>query len=207
MATIDNVRLPVDIEAGAEIGPSFQTSIIELTSGNEQRNIDWSGERIKANIAYGMMRRYNNDGNYSDGEVSRTFDQIVNFYRARYGRARGFLFRDWSDYQARRVIIGTGDAVTKVFQLNLMYETYQRKITRPVADTVVIYVNDVVAPHTLGALGRVTLTDAPPRAAIVTASFDWDNAVRFDSDVMQVAMRWAQAGEIRDIELIGLRDE
>lgn len=206
MATVDNVRLPDDIESGAEIGPAFQTSIIELTSGVEQRNEDWSQERLKANISYGMMRRYNNDGNYSDGEVSRTFDQIIDFYRARRGRGRGFLFRDWSDYQANKVNIGTGDGVRKVFQLKLTYGSYERRITRPDPPTVKIYANDVAAAFTLGSLGKVTMTTPPAIGEIITATFDWDIPVRFDTDVMQVAMRWVQAGEINNIELIGLRE-
>ncbi len=207
MADIDNVRLPSDIESGAEIGPSFQTSVIELTSGHEQRNIDWSTERLRANISYGMMKDRNANPN-NDGEIDRTFREILDFYRARFGMARGFLFKDWSDYSAENVVIGEGDGINKVFQLKLIYEQYQRRITRPVPATVKCYIDGVERSHTLTDGGTVTLSGAAPDdGAEITADFEFDIPVRFNSDVMQATMAWARAGEILDIELIGLRDE
>ena len=211
MATIDLVRLPDDIEAGAEIGPSFRTSIIELTSGHEQRNQDWSGERLRANISYGMMRD-RNDNPRPGGEIDRTFMELLAFYRARRGRARGFLFKDYTDYSSEGpVLIGTGNGVNKAFLLKIVYAdaggNYTRLITRPVANTVKCYVNGDLRAHTLGDLGLVTLSgEAPEADDEVTAEFEFDIPVRFDTDVMQVQMAWARAGEIRDIEIVGLRE-
>lgn len=210
MATIDNIRLPPDIEAGAEIGPSFQTSVIELTSGHEQRNQDWSGERLRANISYGMMRD-RNDAPRPDGEIDRTFMEVLEFFRARRGMARGFLFRDWSDYKATRAVIGTGNGVNKAFQLAMIYDdaggSYVRKISRPVVGTIKLYVDGVETAFTLGSLGMVTLSgDAPAMGTEITADFEFDIPVRFNTDVMQVAMRWSRAGEISDIDIIGLRE-
>ena len=212
MAQIDNVRLPPDIEAGAEIGPSFQTSIIELTSGREQRNQDWSSERLRANISYGVMHDRNRNPHPS-GEIDRTFMELLSFYRARRGMLRGFLFRNWSDCQADDVLIGTGDGVNRVFPLKIIYDddggSYERRITRPVASTIVVRVNDTVVTHTLADGGIITVTSTEPPAGgdEISATFEFDVPVRFNTDLMQVTMYWQQAGEINDIELIGIRDE
>ncbi len=212
MAQIDNIRLPPDIEAGAEIGPSFQTSIIELTSGREQRNQDWSRERLKATISYGMMRDRNDQDN-PGGDPDRTFMELLSFYRARRGMLRGFLFKNWSDYQADNVVIGEGDGTNRVFPLKMIYDdsggSYERRITRPIASTVEVRVEGVVVTHTLADGGIVTITavDPPGIGDEVTASFEFDIPVRFNTDVMQVDMAWAKAGQITDIELIEIRDE
>lgn len=212
MAQIDNVRLPSDIEAGAEIGPSFQTSIIELTSGREQRNQDWSRERLKATISYGMMKDRNDQDN-PDGEPDRTFMDLLSFYRARRGMLRGFLFRNWSDYRAEDVVIGTGDGTNRVFPLKMIYDdaggSYERRITRPVAETIQVYVEGALVTHTLATGGVITITsvDPPEINDEITATFEFDIPVRFNTDVMQVDMAWAKAGQINDIELIEIRDE
>ena len=79
----DNIRLPVDIEQGAQFGPTFSTTVLQLSSGKEQRNQNRGRQLCAGDIAYGIQSK-------TDYMAVRTF-----FY-ARRGRARGFLFKDWS---------------------------------------------------------------------------------------------------------------
>src|SRR5512132_3027493 len=44
-------------------------------------------------------------------------DELIAFFRARWGKAYGFRFKDWTDYKATGQFHGTGDGAIKTFQL------------------------------------------------------------------------------------------
>lgn len=92
------IRLPEWIEAGSKGGPEFNTTVIEMTSGREQRNKRWALPRASYDISYGI----------SDQDDYLT---VLRFFYGRRGRAFGFRFKDWSDYSATGESIGTGTAV------------------------------------------------------------------------------------------------
>ncbi len=191
----DNVRLPEDIERGAQGGPAFQTTIVALGTGREQRNVDWFAQRCSYDVSYGVQKK-------SD------FIAVVKFFYARLGRARGFRFKDWTDYEAVNEQIGIGDGSTILFQLVKNYNslvTYQRKITRPVAGTTSIRVNGVITPFSINVdTGVVTINPAPAIAAVITASFEFDVPVRFDSDKLDLNARTWEVASIPSIEIVEL---
>jgi uncharacterized protein (TIGR02217 family) len=194
----DDVRLPEDIEAGALVGPQFQTSIVQMQNGKEQRNADSDQERLTANIAYGVMQKDSVD------DIEDSFARIMRFYRARQGQWRSFRFKDLTDFE----VVGAdlrADDTGKLFQLISRYGEYRRRITRPVASTLFVYVGGVLVPAgpntwALDPLGVVRF-NAPPAGA-VTADFEFDVPMRFDSDVVQVAIEYQNAGSVSDINLI-----
>ena len=47
MAFNDDIRLPDDVERGANGGPGFITSVIALKSGFDRRNKDWEETKGK----------------------------------------------------------------------------------------------------------------------------------------------------------------
>lgn len=200
----DDVRLPADIETGAQIGPSFQTTIIALTSGREQRNADWSQELLKADIGYGMMYDVATGEMLSPDLAESAFKDIMSFFRARRGQWRGFRFKDWTDYQADQELLGVGPGTD--FQLIRNYGSYRRRITRPVADSIEVFVGGVSSPFTVGELGMIHLNTPAALNEFVTASFEFDVPVRFASDVSQVQLTWARAGTVPSIALIGIRE-
>lgn len=51
------VRFPTDISYGSNGGPGFLTNILELASGHEQRNIEWSLAKAKYDVQYGIKTR------------------------------------------------------------------------------------------------------------------------------------------------------
>lgn len=211
MATnpFDDVRLPAEVEEGALMGPRFSTTVTELTSGAEQRNAEWTQELFEADVGYGIMADQSGQP-YEASVVELNFAEVMAFYRARRGRWRGFRFKDWTDYKATGEPIGIGDGDNQAFQLRKTYgeDTYAyiRKITRPVPGTVSVFVDGVGAAFALGALGVVTLTVAPDDGAVVTANFEFDIPVRFDTDVMQVQLASELGGAVPEIKVVGIRE-
>lgn len=123
MPDFHEIRLPEDISYGSKGGPKFNTTVLPLSSGREKRNINWKNVRCEYDISYGI----------------KEFDQIEllkNFFYARRGKAYGFRFKDWGDYECTNQIIGTGNGVKTAFQLIKTYvsgnDSYTRTISKPV---------------------------------------------------------------------------
>lgn len=120
-------------------------------------------------------------------------DTVIAFFRARFGRAYGFRFKDWSDYQGVNQSLGTGNGTKTAFQLVKNYfsgsNSYSRDIKKPVNGTVKIYLNSILQSsgftidHTTG---MVTFSSAPANGVLVNADFDFDVPVRFDADQLAV---------------------
>lgn len=94
MSFIESPRFPDKLSYGASGGPQFRTSIVELASGFEQRNADWSVERRRYDLIHSAKKR-------------EDFDELLAYYIAiARGRLHGFRFRDPTDYNDTH-----GDAV------------------------------------------------------------------------------------------------
>ena len=191
----DDVRLPEDIERESRSLPRFQTSIITLGRGAEQRNVDWIQQRLKFDISYGI-------------QYDEAVNEIIAFFYARQGRARGFRFKDWTDYQGVDEQIGVGDGAKTAFQLVKNYVslvTYVRKIICPVAGTIGVTVDGSPVSFTPNmTTGVVTLSSAPAVAAVVRASYEFDVPVRFDSDELPLNIAIYNASAVESIDLVEL---
>jgi uncharacterized protein (TIGR02217 family) len=192
-------QFPNDIAFGATGGAMFSTDIIETFGGWEQRNINWSEARGQWNVGSGI-------------KAQAQLDTLIAFFRARRGKAIGFRFKDWSDYQASDQVIGTGDGVETDFQLVKSYTsgsvTVDRVINKPVAGTVRIFKDAVeqMSGWTVDtATGLVTFTSAPANGVVITAIFQFDVPVRFDTDQIEVNMESYQVGSWNNIPLVELR--
>ena len=168
--TFHEVQFPPNIAYGASGGPEFNTTIAANLAAYEQRNINWPAARGEWDISTGIK---------SQSDMA----SVIAFFRARFGRAYGFRFKDWSDYQA----VGQGSAT--VFQLVNNYTSggysYQRLIKKPVSGTVKIYLNSVLqsSGFTIDTTtGLVTFTTAPANTVLVNADFQFDVPARFDTD-------------------------
>lgn len=177
-----NVRFPEDISNGATGGPGFKTDIVEFSSGKEQRNVKWSQSRMAWDVAHSIR---------TGDEMNR----LVSFFRNRKGRAYGFRFKDWTDYQCEMRQFATGDGETYIFQLEKWYNdegtfdgTFERrKITRPVEGSLSIRINGIatVAFTCDYNTGLVTFADPPDDGAVIAAEFEFDVPCRFDTDQMK----------------------
>ena len=141
MPDFHEVRFPPDIAYGAVGGPEYRTTVVVTASGREQRNSAWAQARGRWNVASGLKKR-------------EQVAALIAFFRARKGRAHGFRFKDWTDYQATGQPLGTGDGTATTFQLVKRYpsgsEVERRIITKPVASTVKVYRDGVQADERSG---------------------------------------------------------
>ena len=202
------VRFPDTISRGARGGPERRTQIVELASGDEERNAAWANSRRRYDVSYGIRR-------------ADDLAAVVAFFEARNGRLHGFRFKDWSDYKSGLPSnvpspldqpIGTGDGTTTTFQLVKHYTSgaqgWSRTITKPVAGSVRVALGGVEQASGWSVdttTGLVTFT-APPEAGVaVTAGFEFDVPVRFDSDTLDVTLDIERLGSITSIPLVELR--
>lgn len=191
-------RLPEHIEAGADVGPRFLTTVTGASGGAEQRNIEWSQEKLEANISYGMM----SDDNPDDREDS--YKAILSFFRRCLGRGIPFRFRDPSDWEATREPIYQATTDGLYWQLAKTYGAdYRRKITRPDPETVKLYAPggaEITTGWRLDVLGLIKF-NAPPAGGVV-ASFEFDVPMRFDNDRLAVSLENVRAGSIGEIMIV-----
>ena len=180
MPTFHEVQFPPKVAYGASGGAEFNTSITTTFSGFEQRNVNWQKARGRWDVSTGI-------------KTKTDMDILQAFFRARFGKAYGFRFKDWSDYQAVGQTLGTGNGTQTVFQLTKAYTSgaysYSRDIKKPVTGTVKIYLNAVLQGAGFSVdltTGIVTFSAAPGAGVIVSADFDFDVPVRFDTDTLAV---------------------
>ena len=119
---------------------------------------------------------------------------------------------DWTDHQALAQGLGVGDGTTKTFQLVKHYPSggvvETRVITKPVAGTLKVYRDGVEATTGLTidtTSGLVTFATAPAADVRVTADFQFDVPVRFDSDQMDVTIETYQLGTWGQIPVVEIR--
>ena len=204
----DNVRFPVAISRGLAGGPERRTDVVMTASGREERNARWANSRRKYNVGFGV----------------KSLDDIQNvvaFFEERRGRLYAFRFKDHTDFKscapsqnisATDQVIGTGDGTTTAFQLIKKYgstRSYLRTILAPVLGTVVISVNGISSTQFTAdfTTGLVTFNagNIPPIGAVITAGFEFDVPVRFDTDQIKINLAHFASGEIPEIPLIEVR--
>lgn len=207
-ADFHEVRFPTDISRGARGGPVRRTDIVTLASGREHRNARWAHSRRRYDAGYGVKSH-------------AVLAQVVAFFEQRRGRLIGFRWRDPLDFRSGQPRaaptpldqpLGRGDGATRQFQLTKTYgagpDAWARPITKPVAGTVRLAVAGVELPDSGFAVdattGKVMLAAAPAMGAALTAGFEFDVPVRFDTDELDIELPAFDAGEAPRIPLIEL---
>jgi len=202
------VRFPDDISRGARGGPERRTQVVELASGDEERNAAWADSRRHFDAAYGIRR-------------ADDLAAVVAFFEARNARLHGFRWKDWGDFKSGLPsapvtpidqALGTGDGATTAFQLVKHYvsgaQTWTRRIVKPVAGTVRVAlagVEQVSGWSVNTTTGIVTFDTAPGAGVLVTAGFEFDVPVRFDTDRLDVTWDLDRLGSIASIPLVEVR--
>ncbi len=202
------VRFPDNISRGARGGPERRTQIVELASGDEERNASWANSRRRYDVAYGIRR-------------ADDLAAVVAFFEARNGRLHGFRFKDWGDHKSclpsgtpstTDQALATGDGTATTCQLVKRYasgsQSWVRTITKPVAGSVTIALNGT--PQASGwsvdtTTGVITFTTPPGAGVAITAGFEFDVPVRFDSDALDVTLDVERLGSITSIPLLEIR--
>lgn len=206
-----DVRFPTSVARGSRCGPERRTEIVVLGSGHEERNSRWADSKRRYDAGYGIKGLDDLHG-------------VLAFFEERRGRLHAFRWKDWSDHkscapsatpQATDQAIGMGDGTTAAFQLTKTYggayAPWPRTIALPVAGSVSVAVGGVVQDPGSYALGTNTglvtfLPGAvPPVDAPVTAGFEFDVPVRFDTDRLEIDLSDFEAGAIPQIPIVEVR--
>ena len=144
---VKEIRFPVDLSYGSTGGPGYSTDISATKSGHETALLEWSQARHQYQASFGPR-------------TQAQLEQVLALFHAVRGRGYGFRFKDWADFRsgakeaeptATDQTLGTGDGTTLAFQLKKTYsysgETYARTITKPVAGTTLVSIQNVTDPR------------------------------------------------------------
>lgn len=187
------VQFPTDISYGATGGPIFLTDVVATVSGHEQRNSKWSQSRARYNVASGI-------------KTEAQWQALIAFFRARRGMAIGFRFKDWSDYKAENQPLKSlgGNDYQLVKQYVSGAAVYERDITKPVSGSVKLY-EDSILQASGWSIDTATGIITTSLSGTLTADFEFDVPVRFDTDEMSISMDSFDAGNWGSIPLIEVR--
>lgn len=206
------IRFPTNIALGARGGPERRTEIVVLGSGYEERNSPWAHARRRYNAGYGIKSLNN-------------LHTVIAFFENRQGRLHGFRWKDATDYKSSAPqdapanndqVIATGDGVTVSYALQKTYQsgaqTYVRPITKPVAGSVLVAVAGAVQTEGVHftidtTTGLITFLagSVPASGQAITAGYEFDVPVRFDTDYLNIDASAFRAGDIPDIPIVEIR--
>ncbi len=205
-----DVRFPTALSQGSSGGPERYTEIVTLANGYEERNSPWETSRRRYDAGLGV----------------RSLDDIetlIAFFEARRGRLFGFRWRDWADWRScpasgapsgvdQAVAIGDGTQTT--FPICKHYasggQSYARVIDRPVAGTVRVSVGGIEALEGVEwaldpITGRLVFSMPPLAGAEITAGYEFDVPVRFDTDRLEVSYAGFAAGDVPNVPVVEIR--
>ena len=203
-------RFPANLSFGSVGGPERRTDIVTLTNGHEERNTPWAQARRRYDAGIGLR---------SLDDMAR----LIAFFEARQGQLHGFRWKDWADYKsclpsqtvsANDQVLGAGDGETVQFQLIKRYRSggaeAVRPIAKPVAGTVRVAVQGDAQQEGVDfevdlTTGIVTLAKPPVAGIVVTAGFEFDVPVRFDTDRIATSVASFKAGEAPDVPVVEVR--
>ncbi|WP_323810048.1 DUF2460 domain-containing protein [Sphingobium baderi] len=208
MQAFDDIVFPLSVGREASLSPAFSTQIVESPSGHERRTSDWADARLSFDAGPGVR---------SEADIA----ELIAFFRARRGAARGFRFTDPFDDRSCAAggtpdpmdqRLGVGDGIRAEFQLMRFYgegeEAQARTITRPVAGSVRVAVDGVeqLSGWSHAGLGVIAFDAAPQEGAVLTAGFRFDVPVRFAEDRLDINRATFAAGKAPSVPLVEIRE-
>ncbi len=204
------VRFPASLSFGSVGGPERRTDVVTLANGFEERNTPWAHSRRRYDAGLGMR-------SLDDVEM------LIAFFEARQGQMYGFRWKDWSDFKSGRAsaettyddqVIAIADGAQTAFQLTKTYRSgefsYARPISKPVAGSVRIGIEQDEMREAVDyeldlSTGRIQFDKPPAKSMRVTAGFEFDVPVRFDTDRIQTSVASFQAGEAPNVPVVEVR--
>jgi len=169
---LETPRFPDRISMNMEVMVNWSTRVVILSSGYEQRNIEWAAARLRYNIGTAIT---------SATELA----ELIGWMRALRGRGHGFRIKDWTDYTATVAdgyvgTTGVGDGTPtgqlyKIYTLGALSEA--RPIAKPVSGTVTATLDgNAISPtldttsgtFTFSALDTASISAATPASGDAT---------------------------------------
>lgn len=200
---------PSALSFGSSGGPERRTEIISLASGFEERSTTWAHARRHYDAGIGL----------------RSLDdlhELIAFFEARRAMLHGFRWKDWADFKscppsatpsATDQVIGISDGQTASFPLRKTYtsggESYVRPIEKPVASSVqfaLAGVSVVASAVTIDETTGIAAFDTVPAIGLeITAGFEFNVPVRFDTDRIEINLAAFEAGEVPSVPIVEVR--
>jgi uncharacterized protein (TIGR02217 family) len=193
-------RFPTYVSFGSSGGPGFKTSIFTVDSGIAQANAEW--ERIRARYTIEFE-------NVPEDEI----EEVENFFYSMRGKAIGFRYKDWNDFNIVNQNIILGDGTTRTFQLFKRYRSganvFDRIIRKPVAGTVSsIYLDGIEQILNREFFvnysnGMITFVTPPAAGQVGRINYvEFDVPVRFDTDELMVSSEDFNQYSISNLDMI-----
>ena len=203
MTGFHEVRFPARLAFGSGSGIERKTEIVALASGYERRISPWAQGRRRYLIGAGVRSLVD-------------AAELLEFFEAREGRLYGFRFKDFADFKSCALnatpspgdqILGTGDGVRTQFSLRKAYGAVVRPIAKPVSGTVRVAVSGIeVTGYSINSdTGVVTFAAPPAVGQVVTAGFEFDTPVRFDSERIDLTLESFDTGRVTAVSLVEIR--
>jgi uncharacterized protein (TIGR02217 family) len=166
---IESPRFPELISFHALAGPEFQTDVVVVQSGAEARNQNWEQARRRYEVSHAVR-------------LPAQYIPLKAFFHVVGGRAIGFRFKDWTDFECADAEGKFLQLTSTTFQLLKRYtsgsETYDRVISKPISAISITGGSSPVVDYTTGI---VTVSSGTPTAW----NGEFDVPCRFDTDRME----------------------
>ena len=193
-------RLELGYDYGAVGGPSFSTEIVKVADERETKN----------SLSVLPLHRYQLGDRLvaeSERDLLQEVSYLKQFHELRQGSYQGFRYKDWADFESIHQLIGIGDGTTTHWQLRKGYWVGDvvtwRPITKPVVGTVVLWANGIeqqpaVEPGGEGwtvnhETGVISNPEPLANGVVLTALFEFDVPVRFESDALGFSLQAYEA--------------
>lgn len=180
MAFLETPRFPDDVSFGAIGGPGYSTEVVVVHGGDESRNVGWAGARGEWEVATGV-------------KTPDDFDAVRDHFRMCRGRAHGFRFKDWSDYQ-----VAAGEGVLtlvsgSVYQMVRRYGSgatlEDRFITKPVSGTCLFFRTRSGSTAAISPTVNYTTGGVTVAGHVAGDTYSWsgqfDVPARYDTDKLR----------------------
>ena len=183
-------------------GFAFSTEVLENKAKQEQRNPNYWLPLGRWQLGQRML--LDGDEKHID-EVAH----LLAFHAARRGSQQGFRFKDWADFEGKDQLIGVGDGLTTVYQLQKTYTagdaSFVRPILKPVVGSVSVSIDEqIVTDFTLDFTTGVLTFDQPPSVnAEIKASFEFDVPVVFENDQIGWTLEAIQTEDGQTLHQLG----
>jgi len=198
--------------------PTFSTEIQESVVGREVRVQNFQNPIWEFTLSYEYLV---NDPKFRDENEQTPLETLVGFFLARGGQFDDFLLNEsevtgrLEDSVYSGQPIGTGDGVTKSFQLVRNIGGFLEAVQNPINQTASVYLSGVSktqgTDYTI-ANGLATFVNAPAAGAPITADFIMLHRVRFHTGTsrsgkegMEFTNFYYNLYECREVQLISVR--
>ena len=231
MAYLVGVRLNENVERGALGGARFNTSVLQMDSGFEKRNINWSVPISEFDLGFGLLLKFQVD----PADIQLDVDELINFFYIVNGKGHSFRMKDWSDFEIgyengvviSRQFLAFANGTQTDFPLLKRYSfggnTFNRTGLTKIVDNIRVQLFDEGTEVDQGAAGDEFVLDAdrglfnfntaplatggsgPGGNHLIECRCEFDLHVRLDTDDLKINLEMFNAGSWPNIPIIELR--